>query len=691
MSMMVGHHAGVVPRFTRVHGGGFNYSNCTYALPRNVSARRIRIDFSAAGTTNVGLFYVTNTIANARALIRNGTGDHILFKGNSTITAQMFGDVVNMAGLSYTYPTVFGTYDPTDVDNEAKNNTTYTTWDFRGVGSQFFNGSACFNMLFAGDFLAYSHFLSFGGLTEYGQNFLRSKFARNGLLYDRIILDGISIDDQGQQTVTSNAKPIVAITSSGTTATVQVTSTAGISASSVVVYGANEAVFNITAVLTIIDATHFSYPFAGNANAPATGAPRFCLQMVDWPASEMLNDVTLHRCGLMYGNGPNGSPYSCFTSDRLRMQETATYHGGWARGMTRATPSATVFTSAAGATSVGAQITVNSTATIAVGMQAVMVTGISTGRLYGNDIVKSVDNANQVTLSNVPVTALSGGTSVIRFDGLGPNLLKHNQYIGESCRNSFKIGCMDGYDNANQKWTGGPITFRDNFLNRCPMGFLTDPNGNIPSSSGAPGFNAYYPAGAVITNTRETTVDADDVNAANDRGWASRTYGGAVGTGHYRGVLINQSNLQRTLLQGYAGDSNNRSYSSYFKSRECIQANWVGQDVTTIANTTKTWIGNVTEAAAGVLDGGGTGSSGNFNRTALANSGINGLLSLSVWGTFRSAYSDMSGIVVVNSNTALADQIATEMNVWEYICSPAGRETFWPIRIAQHFRAPANV
>jgi hypothetical protein len=689
MSMMVGHHAGVVPRFTRVHGGGFNYSNCTYALPRNVSARRIRVDFSAAGTTNVGLFYVTNTIANAKTLIRNGTGDHILFKGNSTITAQIFGNVVNMAGLSYTYPTVFGTYDPTDVDNEAKDNTTYTTWDLRGVGSQFFAGMGCFNMTVAGDFLAYSHFIGLGGLTEYGSNFFRSLYQRNGLLYDRIILDGISIDDQGKFPVAANAMPIVAITSSGTTATAQVASTAGISTSSVVVYGANESVFNITAVLTIIDATHFSYPFAGNANAPATGTPKFCLQMVDWLASELLNDVTLHRCALMFGNGPNGGPYSCFTSDRLRLQETAMYHGGWARGMTRSTPSGTVFTSAAGATSVGAQVAVNSTATILVGMQATITAGV--GVIYGNTIVKSVDDATHVTLSNTPSTALSGGATVVRFDGLGPNLLKHNQYIGESARNSFKIGCMDGYDNANQKWTGGPITFLDNFLNRNPMGILSGPNGNVSTNAGSPGFNAYYPDGAKLTNTRETGIEASDVNAANDRGWGSRMGEASIGSGHFRGVLINQSNLQRTLLQGFAGDANGRSYQSYFKSRECIQANWFGQDTTTTANTTKTWIANITEADAGVLDAAGTGSSGNFNRTALANAGINGLLSLSMWGTFRSAYPDMSGIVVVNANAALADQMATEQNVWEFVCSPAGREKFWPIRIAQHFRAPANV
>ena len=319
-----------------------------------------------------------------------------------------------------------------------------------------------------------------------------------------------------------------------------------------------------------------------------------------------------------------------------------------------------------------------------------------TGTLATGSIVKSVDDATNVTLSNAPTVALSGGATVLTFTGVGPNLFKHNQYMGESCRNHWKIGCMDGWDSSNQKWTGGPITLMDNFGNRNPIGFLSYPNGNVSagaSTSTVAGLNAYYPAGGKFVNLRETTINADDIDTVvpTTRGWASRLQAQAIGSGHYRGLLINQDNPTTGQRQGYDGDANGSGYASYLLARECVQVAWTGQDITVEADTTKTWLGNITEAATGLLDGAGTGSAGNLNRTALANAGINGLTSLSVWGTFRAAYPDMAGITVVNANATLADQIATELNVWEFMCSPAGREKFWPIRINQHFRAPAGV
>jgi hypothetical protein len=67
-------------------------------------------------------------------------------------------------------------------------------------------------------------------------------------------------------------QPITSLTSSGTTATATVASTAGYtSGDKIIVAGANQPEYNGTFAITVVDATHFTYTFAGSATSPATG------------------------------------------------------------------------------------------------------------------------------------------------------------------------------------------------------------------------------------------------------------------------------------------------------------------------------------------------------------------------------------------------------------------------------------
>lgn len=315
-----------VPTFTTKYGYG-NLSNNRADL--RPTQKRIIIDGSSPTTINGNYYHVANwTTAKAAA----ADGDWILFTGGGSSS-----DTLNLSGLdgtSHQNMLVIGTYDPADAENDALFNTLMHTFDWTALAAGTVittDTVACSDIAFVNQ-----KFVATNQPTT-------ASFLRKGtsyLLFENCIFDGVALSFNSFE-----IKQITGITSVGTTATatlknVNTAMQTGDVVSITGCTGGTAANYNISASITVVDTTHFTYTIVDAGGVSASGSPVYNTEFNNYSAT--IDDITLRFCGMMYcGNsGGNSGNFFATGTNRVRLEQCVDFHGGYARGKTRATAGA---------------------------------------------------------------------------------------------------------------------------------------------------------------------------------------------------------------------------------------------------------------------------------------------------------------------------------------------------------------
>lgn len=315
------------PTFTTKHGYGNLANNRVDLRPLG---KRIIID--ATTSTNGNYRHVANFSA-AKAIY--AAGDWILFPGGQTSTVPLDFNWIGPGGLSAQNPTVIGTFDPADKENDAKFNTLRHTIDVSGQGEtspiQWTQTDKSYVAVVNFIFKRVPAEASSCGLTFLGQNC-------NYWLLENCTFDGVNLTAQSQPNLA-----LTGITSVGTlaTATLAVSNSLMQTGDKVAMTDATPSAYNGTYTITVVDSTHFTYTFAGGVGASTvhgTYNPPYNRISDD----QTRTDMTIRFCGIMAaGSGLiNGNAGNMYFSGvrRLRFEACVDFCGGISRGVTRSTP-----------------------------------------------------------------------------------------------------------------------------------------------------------------------------------------------------------------------------------------------------------------------------------------------------------------------------------------------------------------
>jgi hypothetical protein len=397
--------------------------------------------------------------------------------------------------------------------------------------------------------------------------------------------------------------------------------------------------------------------------------------------STFCQNIVLRNTSIQYAMGPSGGNFSLYATYGSRLEGVMLHHGGWGSDVTRATVPAgtTQYTSAAGATSVGAQITVGSTTGMLVGHYVRVTSGAPTGAVTYNTRVISIDSATTFTVNRAPTTVFAGGATVVEGFWQGIDIYRHNDYIGEDCNYTKYFDVVQTMDAINGKKTGGNWELDNVMEFLCPMGSIFDPNGNASAPA-----NAAFPTGSKIVWRNHLQFDTEDAGVPPNnvpRSMGPTFYTSSVGSYYESGLMMVNTNNTSGLNQvGLSLDDHARTIATTMQFRNTRLLNWAGNDTSAKANTTRVDDYNIW---------GNPASGTNQNQTTLADANIAAALTRNIYQTFRTRYSELSGVTVVNANTTRADQIATCTNVFDYMASNWGPR--WIHRLGREFRNPMGL
>lgn len=331
------------PVFVPMFAGGLKTNGREILTP---TGKRILVD---GGSGNTGNYYHALDIPTAKGLY--AAGDWILLPGGQTSTPNATVNFNSMAGgVSTSAPYLIGTYDPAhnsnSVGDEAFYNTLIHTMDFTSVGAGNdpitgfgIGGNLCWNSIkFFCPLQAGARQLRQLGST-WGQGRQMDNY-----LFENCQFDGVEAVVDAQIDL-ANACTII---SSGTTATVTLTGIAKpalITGDVVGIQNAVPSAYNGLYSITVIDSTHFTYVFAGGTSPATIGGSRgtiICdVPFTRMPSTAYVNNVTFRYCSFMYGsNGTTSATHgNIYISGALnvRYEACVNFHGGWGRGITRAT------------------------------------------------------------------------------------------------------------------------------------------------------------------------------------------------------------------------------------------------------------------------------------------------------------------------------------------------------------------
>jgi hypothetical protein len=395
--------------------------------------------------------------------------------------------------------------------------------------------------------------------------------------------------------------------------------------------------------------------------------------------STFTQNIVLRNTSVQYGMGPNDGNFGLYGTYGARLEGVMFHHGGWGSDVTRATaPKGTIqYTSAAGATSVGAQNTVASTANLLVGHYVSVLSGV--GAFTYNTRVISIDSATTFTVNRAATTVLSGGATVVQGFWQGIDILRHNDYIGEGCNFTKYFDVVQTMDAINGKKTGGNWELDNVMEFMCPMGSIFDPNGNTSFAT-----NDAFPSGTTIKWRNHLQFDTEDAGVTPNsvpRSEGPTFYTTIAGSYYESGLMMVNTNNTSGLNQvGLSLDDHTRGIATTMQFRNVRLLNWSGNDISAKTNTTRVDAYNIW---------GNPASGTNQNQTTLADANIAAALTRNIHQTFRTRYSELSGVTVVNTNTTRADQIATCTNVFDFVASNWGPR--WIHRLGREFRNPMGL
>lgn len=326
---------------TKYSVGGVNKANGR--MNQSPLGKRIIVDGTTPTTTNGNYKHVLDL---PTALTFYAAGDWILFPGGTT-TAQPAWNLNGLAsGVSLTQMSVFGSFDPSDKENDSKYNTLRATLDFSSVANgtnpvtaTTMHGNICFNSIKFYSAPTATSSRPIGILSDgVGPN--------HGLLFENCVFDGINVildSFISQNTGFGN----ISVTRSGSTATITllVPNTLMQTGDVFAFAGFNQPEYNILnpgVAITVLDSTHFTYPVSGTPVTPGTGNGQYYPPFVRIPDAWCRNDITFRYCGLM--NGGNGTASNGTIGNvnidgarRFRVEACVDAHGGWIAAATRAT------------------------------------------------------------------------------------------------------------------------------------------------------------------------------------------------------------------------------------------------------------------------------------------------------------------------------------------------------------------
>lgn len=314
------------PAFTTKHGYGNLANNRADLRP---AQKKILIDGTTS--TNGNYYHVASLAA---AIAAHSGGDWLLFPGGQTSTSAWTLNSL-LSGTNSANPTVIGTFDPADKENDSKFNTLRHTLDTTGIGSG--NSSVIFYLSNKSNF-AFVNFNFISGTSDGETDFNIYGINAGYILFENCTFDGVKLTVQNYGINRS-----CTITSSGTTATVTLATANSLlqTGDTVSIEGANESAFNIAATVNVTNSTTFTYTFAGNSNNPATGSILYNPPVIRVADSQMITDITLRYCGFMYASSGlssgNAGNMHIDGYRRFRVEACIDFHGGWGRGITRAT------------------------------------------------------------------------------------------------------------------------------------------------------------------------------------------------------------------------------------------------------------------------------------------------------------------------------------------------------------------
>jgi hypothetical protein len=393
--------------------------------------------------------------------------------------------------------------------------------------------------------------------------------------------------------------------------------------------------------------------------------------------STFTQNVVLRNTSVQYGMGPNDGNFGLYGTYGARLEGVMFHHGGWGSDVTRATvPQGTAqYTSAAGATSAGAQITVGSTTGMLVGHYVRVSSGPSTGAFTYNTRVISIDSATAFTVNRAPTTVFAGGTTVVQGFWQGIDVFRHNDYIGEGTNFTKYFDVVQTMDAINGKKTGGNWQV-DNLIEiLCPMSSIFAPYGN---------FIASFPSGSKVNVTSHLQFDTEDAGVPPNnvpRSMGPTFYTTIAGSYYESGLMmINTNNTSGVNQAGFDISDHGTGVTSAMTIRNSRLLNWAGNNISAQPNTTLVNDYNIW---------GNPASGTNQNQTTLADANIAAALTRNIYQTFRTRYAELSGVVAVNANTTRADQIATCTNVFDYVASNWGPR--WIHRLGREFRNPMGL
>jgi hypothetical protein len=315
------------PTFSTKYGYGNLANNRVDLRP---TQKRILID----GTTSTnGNYYHVATWAAAKAVY--ASGDWILFEGGATSTQTM--TLTSMTGgTSAQNMMVVGTFDPADAENDAKFNTLKHTIDWSAEAAD----STPFQAFTAISYVAIVNIKFVSDANSQAANMGWLARNTNYIIFENCTFDGIAIAFNNYL-----IGQITSITSVGTTATVMLpVANANLANGDTVAIrgctGGTAANYNINASITVTDSTHFTYTIADAGDVAASGSPTYYAAATKYADAELMSDITFRYCGLMYGSDEINERSGHFFAQgiqRLYFEGCIDFHGGWARGVTRAT------------------------------------------------------------------------------------------------------------------------------------------------------------------------------------------------------------------------------------------------------------------------------------------------------------------------------------------------------------------
>jgi hypothetical protein len=395
--------------------------------------------------------------------------------------------------------------------------------------------------------------------------------------------------------------------------------------------------------------------------------------------STFQQNLVVRNTSVQYGMGPNDGNFGFYGAYGARLEGVMFHHGGWGSDVTRATPpkASIQYTSAAGATSVGAQNTVTSTANLLVGHYVSVLSGV--GAFTYNTRVTSIDSATTFTVNRAATTVLSGGATVVQGFWQGIDIFRHNDYVGEDCNYTKYFDVVQTMDAINGKKTGGNWELDNVMEFLCPMGSIFDPNGNTSLVT-----NDAFPSGTIIKWRNHLQFDTEDAGVAPNsvpRSMGPSFYTPVAGSYYESGLMmVNTNNTSGLNQAGITLGDNTRNIATTMQIRNSRLLNWSGNDISAKPNTARVDDYNIW---------GNPASGTNQNQTTLADANIATALTRNIHQTFRTRYAELSGVTVVNANTTRADQIATCTNVFDYVASNWGPR--WIHRLGREFRNPMGL